>query len=283
MMIPDPVRQRLKEAKNIVVFTGAGVSSESGITTFRDGLQGLWAKYNPIDVASPEAFKANPQLVWDFYCDRANAVRAAVPNAGHYAIAQLAAAVQKLTVITQNVDGLHQKAGSQDVLELHGNIFRLKPFDDEDAAFADGRSPIICPVCNGYADPDKGDPYASREDFEAIQLVAGPVPKCPGCESLLRPDVVWFGEMLDPNILASAMAAVDHCDALIVVGTSLEVEPAASLPYRAAGRGALVIEVNPHPALSEVAHVSLAGTAGSVVPELLNQARGNAFEEKPRR
>ena len=270
MKIPDAVTERLRQAQNIVVFTGAGMSAECGIRTFRDGLQGLWAKYDPLEVASSEAFKSNPQLVWNFYCDRSNAVRGAVPNAGHYAIAQLAAAVQKLTVITQNVDGLHQKAGSQEVLELHGNIFRLKPFDDEEAAFADGRSPIICPVCNGYADPDKGDPYSSREDFEAIQLVAGPVPRCPGCESLLRPDVVWFGEMLDPNILACAIAAVDHCDALICVGSSLAVEPAASLPYLALEHGAVVIEVNSCPTpLSEVAHASLIGAAGVVLPGLL--------------
>lgn len=275
MMIQSTVIERLRQAQNIVVFTGAGMSAECGIRTFRDGLQGLWAKYDPLEVASSEAFKSNPQLVWNFYCDRSNAVRGAVPNAGHRAIAQLAAAGRKVTVITQNVDGLHQKAGSQDVLELHGNISRLKPFEDEEAAFADGRSPIICPVCSGYADPDKGDPYSSREDFEAIQLVAGPVPKCPGCESLLRPDVVWFGEMLDPNILASAIAAVDHCDALIVVGTSLEVEPAASLPYRAVERGAVVIEVNTCPTpLSDVANASLMGAAGVVLPTLLQEVLG---------
>ena len=274
MMIQNAVIERLRQAQSIVVFTGAGMSAECGIRTFRDGLQGLWAKYDPTQVASPEAFRSNPQLVWDFYVSRAETVRKAQPNAGHLAIAKLAATVQKLTVITQNVDGLHQMAGSHGVLELHGNIFRLKPFDDEDAAFADGRSPIICPVCNGYADPDKGDPYSSKEDFEAIQLVAGPVPKCPGCENLLRPDVVWFGERLDPNILASAIAAVDDCDALIVVGTSLEVAPASMLPYRALERGALLIEVNPHPALQEVAHASLAGLAGEVLPELLKMVWG---------
>ena len=274
MVIPASVRKRLKQAENIVIFSGAGMSAESGITTFRDGLQGLWAKYDPMEVASPDAFKANPQLVWDFYVDRADAVRRASPNAGHCAIAQLAAAT-RVTVITQNVDGLHQAAGSQSVLELHGNLFRLKPFVDEDAAFANGKEPIICHVCNGYADPDKSDPYSAKEDFERIELVAGPVPKCPGCESLLRPAVVWFREMLDLNMLNDAIAIVESCDVLICIGSSLEVQPAASLPYRAIERGALVIEVNPQPTwLSEIAHISLIGSAGKVIPELFREIWG---------
>ena len=273
-MITDSVRQRLRKAENVVVFTGAGISAESGITTFRDGLQGLWAKYNPAQVASPGAFSSNPQLVWDFYVSRADTVRKALPNRGHRAITLLADAVKKLTVITQNVDGLHQRTGSQEVLELHGNLFRLKSFVDEDTAFANGKEPIICHCCNGYADPTIGDPYAIKEDFEAIQLVAGPVPRCPGCETLLRPDVVWFSEMLNHQILSDAINAVDACDLMICIGSSLEVEPAASLPYRALERGAILIEVNTHPALSGVAHASLVGAAGTVLPVLLMEVWG---------
>ena len=273
-MLPDFVIKRLKEAENIAVFTGAGVSAESGITTFRDGLQGLWAKYEPMQVASPEAFKANPQLVWNFYCDRADAVRRALPNAAHRAIAQLASAVKTVSVITQNVDGLHQVAGSRGVLELHGNLFKLKPFIDEDEAFADGRSPIICPVCDGYAAPEEVDPYTTREDFRAIELVEGPVPHCPGCGALLRPDVTWFGEMLNPVTLNNSVMAVEACDILICVGASLEVHPAASLPYLAIEHGAVVIEINPKPVLGNIAHVTLSGSAGTIIPLLLREVWG---------
>ena len=278
MVIPDSVRKCLKQAEHIVIFTGAGVSAESGITTFRDGLKGLWAKYNPIDVASPKAFKDNPQLVWDFYCDRADAVRKAAPNAGHRAIAQLATVVKMVKVVTQNVDGLHQSAGSQDVLELHGNLFRLKPFIDEVEAFADGRSPIICPVCDGYASPEEVDPYTTREDFQAIELVSGEVARCPGCAALLRPDVTWFSEMLDPQVLSSAIEAVDACDVMICIGSSLEVEPAASMPFRVLENGALVVEVNPQPVLTNIAQLCLAGSASTVLPELLMEVWGIASQ-----
>ena len=273
MKISQDIKQRLKQAQNICVFSGAGMSAESGILTFRDGLQGLWAKYNPIDVASPEAFKVNPQLVWDFYVNRAEAVRRASPNAGHNAIAQLGSIVQ-VTVVTQNVDGLHQQAGCQFVHELHGNLFKLMPFIDEVEAFAEGHNPTICPACDGYAWGDDGDPYAGMEDFEAIQLVAGPVPHCPSCGALLRPAVVWFGEMLDPQVLSEAIGVVDACDTLICIGSSLEVEPAASLPFRALERGALVIEVKPQPVLTNIAHLSLAGSASTVLPELLKEVWG---------
>ena len=233
MMLTDTVFIRLKQAEHVLIFTGAGVSAESGIKTFRDHSTGLWEGVDPMQVATPEAFAENPQRVWDFYVARAETVRKAAPNAAHLAIAQLSAAVKRLTLVTQNVDGLHQKAGSKAVLELHGNIFKLKPFDNEEAAFADGGSPVICHVCDGYADPDDICDYASREDFDAIQLVARPVPKCPGCASLLRPSVTWFGERLDPQILSDAIAAVEQCDCLLCIGSSLAVEPASTLPRRA--------------------------------------------------
>ena len=269
-MITDSVRNRLKQAQNVCFFTGAGMSAESGIPTFRDFFDGVWVKFDPMEVASPWGFKANPQMVWDFYCSRAEAVRRATPNAGHRAIAELSAVVNKVTVITQNIDNLHQHAGSQDVLELHGNIFRLKPFVDEDAAFADGKNPVICHVCDCYADPDSVNPYASAEDIEGLELVSGAVPTCTGCGSMFRPDVVWFGEPLDHQILGDSMAAVDQCDALIVIGSSLEVAPASELPLRAIRRGALVLEVNPsETSLSLFATATIAGNAAEVLPELL--------------
>ena len=275
-MIARHVRERLREAQHIAVFTGAGISAESGIPTFRDRFEGIWSKYDPADVATPSAFKANPQFVWDWHVHLAETVRKAMPNAGHRAVAQLSAAVKKVTVITQNIDNLHQLAGSQDVLELHGNLFHLKSFIDEDAAFADSRAPVICHVCDGYADPEKVSDYASKDDLAAIQLVAGPVPRCPSCEALLRPAIIWFGEMLDRQVLESAMTAIDDCDTLICIGSSLEVQPAAGLPYRALGRGSLVIEINPHPTslLSRIADASIVGTAATVLPSLLEDIWG---------
>ena len=232
-MIDSSLAEKLRNCRKLVVFTGAGVSAESGIPTFRDAQTGLWAKFNPQEVASTGAFRNNPQLVWDWYVHRAEFVGKAEPNAGHHAIARMQSLVPEVTVITQNIDGLHQKAGSQDVLELHGSLFRLKAFVDPDEMFAGDKSPVICHVCDGYAVHEHCDPYATREDFDAIGLKPGPVPRCPGCGAILRPDIVWFGEPLDIHILDGAMRAAEECDALICIGSALEVQPAASIPYRA--------------------------------------------------
>ena len=268
-MLTATVINRLRQAQNVVVFTGAGVSAESGIQTFRTGSDGLWEGVDPMTVATPSAFKSNPQRVWDFYVARAEVVRNANPNPAHVAIAKLAELVQT-TLITQNVDGLHQRAGSKYVIELHGHLLKLKPFIDESAAFGGDFDPVICPICDGYANPDLLDPYA--DDLQGIELVAGDVPICPCCGSLLRPAVVWFQEPLDPTVLSEAIAAVDRCDALICVGSSLQVEPAASMPYLALERGAVVIEVNPTPTpLSAMASASLVGPAAEVLPQLLRE------------
>lgn len=259
----------LRRARRIAVFSGAGVSAESGIPTFRDRMTGLWAHTDPMEVATPQAFRADPQRVWDWHVHVAGAVTAARPNPGHLAIAGLAGSGREVTVITQNIDNLHQAAGSAGVVELHGNLFRLKPFVDEEAAFAAPEPPAICGVCDGYAAWERCDPYASREDFAGLRLAPGPVPRCPCCGALLRPDVVWFGEMLDPAVLDAAMDAVDACDALLCVGSSLEVEPAASLPWRALRRGVPVIEVNPQPTGLSAVALSLRGKAAEVLPRLL--------------
>ena len=263
--VPD-----LREIRKLVIFTGAGMSAESGIPTFRDRLTGLWAHTDPMEIATPWAFRGNPQRVWDWHVHLADAVRAAAPNAGHRAVADLERCGVEVTVVTQNIDNLHQRAGSSRVVELHGNLLRLKSFVDEEAAFAAEVAPVICPVCDGYAVWDACDPYAGREDLQAIELCAGPVPRCPGCGALLRPDVVWFGEPLAPDALDAAWAAIEACDLLIAVGASLEVEPAASLPWRALHKGAQVIEINPSPtALAGHCHQSIAGSAADVLPSLL--------------
>jgi len=183
--------------------------------------------------------------------------------------------IPKVTVITQNVDNLHQDAGSCDVLELHGSLFRLTAFVDKDIVYSDEQPPVICHLCKGYAVWEQCDHFADRSDLEELKLATGRVPRCPGCGALLRPDIVWFGEMLDPCVLEGAVDAADSCDVLICVGSSLEVEPAASLPYRALRRGAVVVEINPVPtALSATADASLIGTAGDILPRFLRQVWG---------
>jgi NAD-dependent deacetylase len=274
-MVDPLLAEKLHACRNLVVFTGAGMSAESGIPTFRDAQTGLWAKFNPAEVASSDAFRNNPQLVWDWYVHRAEFVRKAKANAGHLAVARLQDLVPQVTVITQNIDGLHQRAGSRDVLELHGSLHRLKAFVDTDEMFAGDRSPVICHACNGYAIHEHMDPYVTREDLAAIELKAGPVPRCPCCGALLRPDIVWFGEPLDIDILEGAMLVADQCDAMICIGSSLEVQPAASIPFRAKWGGALVIEINPEPTdLSGEADVFLQGKAAEIVPALIEQVWG---------
>lgn len=275
-MIAPELQERLRTAQHLVVFTGAGMSAESGIPTFRDRADGLWAKVDPAEVATPHAFRKNPQFVWDWHVHLADAVRQARPHEGHAAVARLQELVPRVTVITQNIDNLHQEAGSRSVIELHGNLMRLKAFVDTDELFSGDASPVICRLCNGYAVNDELDPYAGPEDLAAIELQAGSVPRCPACRALLRPDVVWFGEPLDPGMLEDAFLAAETCDALICIGTSLEVEPAASLPWRAINRGAIVIEVNPEPTLlSHVVDARLIGGAGEVLPHFVSSVWGS--------
>ncbi len=234
-------RELLDHATAVAVLTGAGISAESGIPTFRDALTGLWARFRPEELATPEAFEANPKLVWDWYAWRREAVANAVPNAGHRALAAIERQCRDhqvdFTLITQNVDGLHGAAGSLRVVELHGNIRRVKCFD------------------HGHA----------VERWEASEQV----PTCPQCGSLLRPDVVWFGEALPSDALAAALAAARTCDLFLCVGTSTVVEPAASLPFLALQSGARVIELNPAATpLTPHTTVSLRGTAAQLLPAL---------------
>jgi NAD-dependent deacetylase len=234
------VREALAQAQSIVVLTGAGISAESGIPTFRDAMTGLWSRFRPEDLATPEAFVRDPRTVWDWYAWRRERVGGARPNRGHEALAALEAATLarggRFLLVTQNVDGLHQAAGSLRVLELHGNIRRVK-------CFAQGHP---------------------AERWSA----AGPIPPaCERCGSPLRPDVVWFGEMLPQGALEGAVDASRDCEVFLSVGTSGLVEPAASLPFAALESGAMVVEVNPdRTPLSGRAHAVLSGLAGTLLP-----------------
>lgn len=228
-------------ARRCTVLTGAGVSAESGIPTFRDAQTGLWAKFDPAQLASQEGFRADPPLVWRWYAWRRKLVADAAPNAGHLALARASRRFDRFALITQNVDGLHARAGSDEVIELHGNILRSKCFAE-------------CGV--RYEDP--------------AELPAGEPPRCPRCGSWLRPDVVWFGEALDPAVLARAEAAASACDLMLVVGTSGLVYPAAGLPVLARRTGAAVIVVNPNRSeLDGLAEVVVRAPAAEALPVLL--------------
>jgi NAD-dependent deacetylase len=242
MTFPPELLACLAAARRVAVLTGAGVSAESGVPTFRDAQTGLWAKYRPEDLATPRAFRLNPRLVWEWYAWRRELVAQAKPNPAHLALAELAALVPEFSLITQNVDGLHQRAGSSDVIELHGNITRSKCFNEDKV-------------------------IDTWEDTNEIP------PRCPDCGGPLRPDVVWFEEALPEQALDRAICASEACEVFLSIGTSALVQPAASLPLRAARQGTLV-EINPQPTpLTREATFVLTGPAGGVLPELLTAWR----------
>lgn len=246
MMIPAGLIEKLSAARSVTVLTGAGVSAESGVPTFRDAQTGLWANYSPEELATPRAFQRNPRLVWEWYAWRRKLVANAQPNPAHLALAEMTQLFPAFHLITQNVDGLHQRAGSREVIELHGNITRTKCFNEGTV--------VSC--------------WAETGDLP---------PLCPNCGGLLRPDVVWFEEVLPSVELTRAVQASSDCDVFFTIGTSALVYPAAALPFEALSGGALVVEINPQPTLfTEQAHHSLAGAAGVVLPELLAHVR-NCF------
>ena len=241
--ISESLIATLRAAKRVVALTGAGVSAESGVPTFRDALTGLWATFDPLELATPSAFARNPKLVWDWYASRRQQVLQVAPNAGHMAFAQMELNIPEFLLATQNVDGLHARAGSRKLVELHGNIARVR---------------------------------CSRED-RIVEHWDEPVdalpPRCPACGAFLRPDVVWFEEMLPAAALQRAEAAARACDLLIVAGTSGEVYPAAALPQYAKSSGAHVVEVNPSPTpLSTLADDTVRGPSASVLPALVAAA-----------
>ncbi|MFZ1828808.1 MAG: NAD-dependent deacylase [Candidatus Competibacteraceae bacterium] len=237
--IPSALIARLQAARRVVVLTGAGISAESGVPTFREAQTGLWARYNPEELATPEAFRRNPRLVWEWYAWRQARVRQAEPNAGHHALVDMERHVAELTLITQNVDGLHRRAGSHQVLELHGNLFRTKCFNED--RLVEG--------------------WPASDDIP---------PRCPHCGGLLRPDVVWFGERLPADALRAAEQAAARAEVFFSVGTSSLVYPAAALPFIALQAGATVVEINPQPTpLSPQVTFSLNGAAGIILPALV--------------
>jgi NAD-dependent deacetylase len=239
MSISIELLHKLASANRVTVLTGAGVSAESGVPTFRDAQTGLWAKYSPEELATPRAFQRNPRLVWDWYAWRRQLVAKAKPNPAHLALVELESAFPKFELITQNVDGLHQRAGSAKVIELHGNITRTKCFNE-------------------------GTIVSQWEDTGEVP------PKCPQCGGLLRPDVVWFEETLPELEMAAAARASKNCDVFFSIGTSSLVYPAAALPTEALRSGATVVEINPQRTpFTPQAHFALNGAAGIVLPELV--------------
>ena len=232
------VRSLVSGARSIVVLTGAGVSAESGVPTFR-GPGGLWRDFRPEDLATPEAFERDPRLVWEWYEWRRAKIASAEPNLGHYALVTLEKRVPEFTLVSQNVDGLHARAGSRGLLEIHGSLWRTR-----------------CLAC-GDVREDRRTPLPSLP------------PRCP-CGGPLRPDVVWFGEALPGELLERAVAALEVCDLMLVVGTSGLVQPAASMGERVLARGVPVVEVNadPTPRSARYTH-SLLGRSGDLLPRLL--------------
>lgn len=230
---------KLKEAEILAVLTGAGVSAESGVPTFR-GKDGLWKQYRAEDLATPDAFASNPKLVWEWYDWRRTIIKPLSPNAAHITIAKLEKYYNKFTLITQNVDGLHEKAGSKNIIELHGNIWKMQ-------CIAEGH------VIDNYDVPLQEIP-----------------PKCQ-CTALFRPYIVWFGEPLHPSTFENAISAVQSAEVLLVIGTSAIVHPAASLPIIAKEANKLVIEINIEDTpLTPVVDLSIKGKAAEIVPHLFS-------------
>jgi len=241
MNFPPELLSWLRGVSRVVVLTGAGVSQESGLRTFRDAQEGLWAQYRPEDLATPAAFERNPRLVWDFYAARRLKAGEVAPNPGHFALAQLETRYPEFWLLTQNVDGLHQRAGSRRVIELHGSITRAR-----------------CAACEFF--PADWQDDANTED----------APRCPRCGGLLRPDVVWFGESLPTAALDQAIQAANRCQVFFSIGTSGLVQPAASLALAARQRGAVIVEINLEPTpLTPQADFFLPGKSGEVLPALL--------------
>jgi NAD-dependent deacetylase len=260
------LRRRNGRASKWAALTGAGVSQESGLRTFRDAQAGLWAQYKPEDLASPEAFRRDPKLIWDWYAWRREAVKAVRPNPGHYALAEMAKQVPEFTLITQNVDGLHQMAfqtlpvfvetthseteGTETlrvfprIIELHGNIQRVR-----------------CSDCYAFTE-------TWGDDTESV-------PCCSACGGLLRPDVVWFGEALPRDQLEAAVEASRSCDVFFSIGTSGVVQPAASLAHAARNRGAVLVEINAEPTpLTSKVDYAFQGRSGEILPELVKAVWG---------
>ncbi len=241
MEISNSIIERLKSAKSILFFTGAGISAESGIDTFR-GKGGLWNKMSAQELASFDGFMKNPNLVWEWYQYRRKIVRETEPNSGHKVIADFEKYFNEVTVVTQNVDNLHKRAGSTNILELHGNIERN-----------------FCMNCKTF--------YGVEKFLESEE-----VPKCESCGGMIRPDVVWFGEMLPQEIFTEAEKKASESDVCFIVGTSAVVYPAAYIPISAKEAGAILIEINIEPTnITNQVDYSITGKAGEVLPKIFER------------
>lgn len=238
----------LAGAQSVLCLTGAGVSAESGVATFRDEESGHWSKFDPVQLASQKGFAADAGLVWRWYMERLTAMEEAGPNAGHYALAELEKRIPRFTLATQNVDDLHERAGNQQVLHIHGRITRFR-----------------CNLCS------------SVHPLQPMERGHSEPPQCQVCGDRVRPDVVWFGENLPGRVLDAAWRAAERADVVIVVGTSGVVYPAAQLPLVAKQHGAFVIDVNPNcTPISEIADHFLQGASGVLLPQLIEAMRGLA-------
>jgi NAD-dependent deacetylase len=236
----------LSDVESLVVLTGAGMSQESGVPTFRDAQTGLWSEYDPMELATESAFRRHPRRVFGWYLWRLRLVRSSKPNVGHHALARLDEKFPHLTVVTQNVDGFHHQAGSRDVVELHGSLQRFRCIDWGHTYDPEALAAVEIPD-DGEVDP----------------------PRCVDCGSMVRPDVVWFGETLPESAMSQAWGLVRACDAMLVVGTSAVVFPAAALPEVAVRRGVPVIEIGPEETdLTAQARLSWRTTAAVGVPQL---------------
>jgi NAD-dependent deacetylase len=230
--------EALRKAEKIAVLTGAGISAESGVPTFR-GEHGLWRQFRAEELATPEAFARDPALVWEWYDWRRGLIAKVEPNPGHITLAKWEKTFSEFALITQNIDGLHARAGSNNILELHGNIWKMR--------------------CTKEGTVTENNMLPLKEI----------PPRCPSCGGLLRPHVVWFGEALDAEIIGRSLGLSSTCDVMLAIGTSAFVQPAASLPIRAADAGATVIEVNPDSTpLTSYADISVRGKAGEILPEI---------------
>lgn len=240
MTFPPELIHLLKKSTRVVALTGAGVSQESGLRTFRDAQAGLWAQYRPEDLATPRAFARDPKLVWDWYASRRESAKGARPNAGHYALVEMGKIFPEFTLITQNVDGLHRMAGSKNILELHGNILNVR-----------------CSECGTFAE-------TWMDDFNTV-------PRCEKCNGLLRPDVVWFEESLPRAQLDAAINATHTCQVFFSIGTSGVVQPAAALAHSARSDGSVVVEINAEPTpLTAKVDFLFHGKSGEILPALVN-------------
>lgn len=233
--VAEKISDKAEKSKRIVFLTGAGISAESGVPTFR-GTDGLWRNFRAEDLATPQAFERDPKLVWEWYDMRRQNLLPLEPNKAHKAIADIEKTGYEVTLITQNVDGLHQKAGNVNCLELHGNIWNVRCIDE-------------------------------GKIFENMEVPLSIIPPACACGSIVRPHIVWFGESLDADIISKAASAAENSDLMFIVGTSAVVQPAASFPLLARQSRAYVVEINPElTPISGIVDISLHAKAGDAMP-----------------